>query len=441
MSVVALKQKNVDLLAEAKAIQEASDKAGEMSDENVEKIKSLVEQSKALKAKIKVQEDLATHIAELDVAEERAPDVSSAAAAPIPAVARDAREEGKYGWPRFGDFCAAVYRSHPQVNGTVDNRLINAAISGMSQVVPSEGGYTVPPTFATAIWDGLNRAPNNLMALTDQYTVQGESLTFNANAETSRVTTRYGGVLGYWLGEGDQVTASKPKFRQVRIEPHALGVFAYVTDKLLKNSAVALEQYLAKAATDEINFQVGNAIINGTGAGQPNGILKANALVSVTKETGQAAATVVAENLVKMWARCHPSCRSNAVWVYNCELEPQLLSLQIGTGATGFPVFMPPGGISGAQYSTLFGRPMIPIEYCPALGTVGDIMLIDFKSYITGVRGGVEAASSIHLRFDYNETAFRYLFEVDGAPWVQTALTPYKGSSTLSPFVALATRA
>ncbi len=84
----------------------------------------------------------------------------------------------------------------------------------------------------------------------------------------------------------------------------------------------------------------------------------------------------------------------------------------------------------------------MPTEYNATLGTVGDIILADMGSYVTGTRGGVSSAASIHLKFDYLETAFRFVYEMDGQTWLASAITPYKGgSNTLSPFVALATRA
>jgi HK97 family phage major capsid protein len=255
------------------------------------------------------------------------------------------------------------------------------------------------------------------------------------------VGNRWGGVRGYWIAEADQITKSKPTFRKVKIEPQQLGVFVYVTDKLLRNSAVALEQYLSRAAIDEINFNVGDAIINGSGAGKPLGVLNSGSLIGVDKEVGQAAATIVSENLIKMWARMHPASKANAVWLVNPAVEGVLPLMTIGVGAAGVTSYLPPGGLSQSPYALLFGRPIVPCEYCAALGTVGDIILADLKAYLSGTRGGVESAMSIHLRFDYAETAFRFLFEVDGQPWVNSAITPYKGSDTLSPFVALDTRA
>ena len=342
-------------------------------------------------------------------------------------------------WQSFGAFAMAV-RDSSTPGKSLDVRL--AAASGMNQSVPSEGGFAVPPMFVQGIWDRMQAASDSLLVRTDQYTVEDgtDSLTFTAVNESSRVAgSRWGGVRGYWINEADQITSSKPKLRQVKLEPKQLAVLVYATDKLLRNAS-ALGQFLTRCAADEINFLVGDAIIEGNGAGKPLGILNAPCVVSVAKESGQLATTIVAENIGKMWARMHPRSKQNAVWLINTDTNPQLDQLQIGAGATNQLVYMPPGGLSGSPYGTIKGRPVIECEYCSTLGTVGDIILADLSAYVTGIRSGIESAMSIHIRFDYAETAFRFIFEADGQPWLSSALTPFKGSNTVSPFITLATR-
>ena len=58
---------------------------------------------------------------------------------------------------------------------------------------------------------------------------------------------------------------------------------------------------------------------------------------------------------------------------------------------------------------------------------------------MTITKGGMQAASSIHVQFVTDETAFRFVLRLDGQPLWHSALTPYKGSDTLSPFVTVAT--
>ena len=366
-------------------------------------------------------------------------DADSVITNPHPVIEDDPRR----GFADVGQFALTVAAAS-RPGAVLDQRLsIMSAASGMQQSVGSEGGFLVPPQFSAAIWDGMNEAPDNLLPMTDSYPVSGESLTFNANAETSRATgSRYGGVRGYWIAEAEQITSSRPTFRQVKIEPQQLAVLVYVTDKLLANAS-ALDSYMAKAAVEEINFMVGDSIINGTGAGQPRGILTGAVnypRVRVNKETGQSAATVVYENVLNMYSRLHRRYRSKAVWMINQDIEPQLATMKLDVGTGGVPVYLPAGGASGQPYATLFGLQVMPAEYCATLGTEGDIILANLKAYLTGVKGGVDSAMSMHLRFDYAETCFRFMFQVDGQPWLAQSITPYKGSNTTSPFVTLQTR-
>ena len=327
--------------------------------------------------------------------------------------------------------------------GVIDPRLFAGAASGLSQQVPSEGGFLVPPQMSNEIWNGMSESPYNLLGMCDQYTVTGDTLTFNANAETSRVQgSLYGGVRAYWIAEADQFTGSKPKFRQMKLEPQELCALTYCTDKLLANSGPALGQYITRAASDAIMHLINQAIVEGSGSGQPLGLLNSACVVSVAKETNQLAATVNQINISKMWARLHPLARQSAVWLHNVDLEPQLD--QLSTTVTNIAGSENVGGYANkvfdAERRTLKGRPLVPAEFCATLGTVGDLILVDLKKYAVGVRGALETAMSMHVRFEYAETAFRFKFAVDGQTWLNSAITPAKGSNTLSTVVTLATR-
>jgi HK97 family phage major capsid protein len=106
----------------------------------------------------------------------------------------------------------------------------------------------------------------------------------------------------------------------------------------------------------------------------------------------------------------------------------------------GTPVYMPPGGLSAAPYGTLMGRPVIPVEQCSTLGTVGDIVLADMSQYLLIDKGGIQSAVSMHVQFANDETVLRFVYRVDGQSLWSDDLTPYQGTNTVSPFVALASR-
>jgi HK97 family phage major capsid protein len=365
------------------------------------------------------------------------------AEAPFAGLGTSAVDEPRAGFRNFGEFALAV-KDACQPGKRPDDRLAITlkAASGMGEAFGSDGGFLVPPEFTDKILQRVY-APTNLLGMTDAYTIAGNSVSFPRNAESSRANgQRWGGVRAYWREEGDQGTASKPTFGRLQLNLHKLFVIIHASDELLADTqGMALEQYLVRVATDEINFVVGDSIINGSGTGQPQGILNSSCLVTVNKEAGQAAATLVAQNVVNMWARLFAPCRQNAAWLINQDVEGQLHNMTVGTGSAATLAYLPPGGLSTKPYATLLGRPVLPVEWCQTLGTAGDIILADLRHYVTASRGAVEGLMSIHLRFDYDESVFRFIFRVDGQPWWSSALTPFKGGSTQSCFVTLQTRA
>lgn len=329
------------------------------------------------------------------------------------------------------------------MSGREDNRLkweslapaTGSAVAG----VPSDGGYLIQKDFASEIISRMNEMGQiKPRVRTVQIGANSDGLKINAVDETSRATgSRWGGVQVYWGAEADSATAKKPKFRQMELELKDLIGLAYMSNRLLQDAS-AVGSVFSQAFSEEMNFMVEDSLVNGNGAGMPLGVLNCPALISVAKETGQAAATIVYENLLKMHARLWSRSRANAAWFVNQDVEPQL-DLLIHQAATGA---IPANFIRTDEngVTRIKGKPVIPVEYCATLGTVGDILLADYTQVLGIEKGGMQADQSIHVRFITNENTFRFIYRYDAQPIWNSALTPFKGSNTQSPFVALATR-
>jgi HK97 family phage major capsid protein len=219
----------------------------------------------------------------------------------------------------------------------------------------------------------------------------------------------------------------------------------------LLEDAPAMDAYLKRKAPAKIAFKVNLAIIQGTGAGQPLGILNSAATVSVAKETSQVADTLVGNNVIKMYSRMPAANRLNAVWLINQDIEPQLYKLSVpgtdneGNSVTGWGglIYMPPGGISGAPYGTLFGRPVVPTQACETLGDKGDIIFADMSQYLALLKSGPNprVETSMHLWFDQDLMAFKFVLRIGGMPWWSSSISGRDGApQTYSPFVTLDAR-
>lgn len=341
-------------------------------------------------------------------------------------IASSAEIRGNWGFRSQGEFFAAVLASSAK-GGSIDPRLIaNAPTTYGQEGVGADGGFAVPPDFRTAIITKIV-GEDSLLSRTDQQTSSGNSITFPADETTAWQES--GGIQSYWENEAGQKQQSKPALTEKTVRLNKLIALVPVTDELLED-APAMAGYVGRKAPEKMNFKVNNALLNGTGVGQPLGILNSAGTVEVTPESGQAADSIVFDNIVNMWTRLTPSAKRNAVWTINADIEAQLMRMQFPGTGTAVPVYMPPGGLSGAPYGTLLGRPIIPTEAAPALGDRGDIVLGDWRAYLSAVKtGGIKSDVSIHVWFDYDITAFRFVLRVGGQPWWNSAITSLHGAS------------
>jgi HK97 family phage major capsid protein len=323
----------------------------------------------------------------------------------------------------------------------LEHHRAQAAALGLSGV-PSDGGFLLEKDTSA---DLMQRAYETGAVISRCFPIpvgeNSDGIKINGIDETSRADgSRWGGIRVYRKAEAVEATASKPKFREIEMSLEDMIGLCYATNNMLRDARV-LEAVIRRGFRQEFGFKMDDEAINGTGQGMMLGILKSDALVTVAKETGQAAKTVVYENICKMFSRLWGRSMLNAVWFVNQDVLPQLFQMSLPVGTGGAPVFLPPGGASGSPYMTLMGRPVIPIEQCQTLGTVGDIILADMGEYIVINKDDIQEAVSIHVQFLTNESAFRFVARNNGQPAWHAALTPKNGTNTVSPFVALATRA
>lgn len=367
----------------------------------------------------------------------------------------------------FGEYLTAVRKGtlSRMTSDGVDPRLMalnadyekRASAAGSSEMVPSDGGFLIAPDFANEILMLVHATglvyPRTRKLPLSEFT---NAIKIPAVDEQSRKDGfRWGGVMCFWENEAQQLVGSKPTVALLEFVLTKLTGLYYATNEVLADTRL-LGAIVMQAFGEEMSFKLDDGIIRGTGAGQLYGILNSPALITVAKETGQQAATIVLNNIAKMWARLWNRSRPNSVWLVNQDVEPQLNTLNMAVGTGGIPVYLPPGAgvfgplaappligtdnATGGSSGTLYGRPVIAIEQASTLGTVGDILLVDLDQYLMAEKGGLQTASSMHVRFLTDEMTYRWIYRTSGMGWWKNPLTPSQGTNTLSPFIALAAR-
>jgi HK97 family phage major capsid protein len=366
---------------------------------------------------------------------------------PFPALAKttDRAERTRSLARGLGTQLQAIMASS-KPGGRIDERLLHvgAGPSGASANVGADGAFLIQKDYAAELYKMAFETGVLASRCSSTDISEGsDGLEVVYIDETSRATgSRWGGVRVYRTAEAETATASKPKLGKWECRLEDMMGIAYMTERLMAD-APAMGSVFQEAFRDEFAFVLDDEIVRGTGVGQCMGILNAGCLVTVSKETGQAADCVVAENIQKMFKSVPQDSRARGAWFYNQELDDSLQNMQIGTGASAQLVYMPPGGLSGNPYGTIYGRPVIPIEHASGAGDVGDIFFADLSMYKLIRKAGIQSDESIHVRFLYNERTFRWVTRVNGAPKLKSSITPYKATSATfkkSPFVTLAAR-
>jgi HK97 family phage major capsid protein len=350
-------------------------------------------------------------------------------------------------WTNPGEFLTAVRHAGLPNRANVDPRLQtpSASAPGMRTDISSEGGFLVPPDFADTIVTKMYNTNEILRRCEDFGQPAGNEHHVPYYNETSRADgSRFGGVRTYWVQEAGELTDSKPDLGLQKRKLKKVAGLCYVTDEMFED-APRLAQNLENMSALELGFVFEENIVNGTGAGRPQGLLNADAKIEISKVTNQTAATVWGQNIIDMMARLWGPSQRSAVWLFNQELLDQLSVLTVDStyGSAGSVqvesrLWNWDGNAYSGGWPTLAGRPAIPSEHCQAPGTEGDLILTDLSQY--GIVAKPRTDISMHIRFLNNEGAFRFVLRCDGCSFWSSPLTPKYGTDTLSPIVTLETR-
>jgi len=304
------------------------------------------------------------------------------------------------------------------------------------------GGALIPPEFSRT---ALDRARTRSNILANAMTIPMATNTINIpfidgfNESTGLVA---GNVKFRTTAERAELTGNRVNMSMVTLTLRKSTALIFVDEEMMDLSPISIQPFLTTALDNALDLHISDQLVNGTGAGEAMGILNAPCFVSVPKESGQANTTLVYENTLNMFARS--TGRGN--WYGSRSIIPQLGVMNVSVGTGGSAVFIANnGGIQSATATfpgSLHGSGLDYLDVMPTLGTVGDLVLADWSQYLVGQRSGgnsLEMSESMHLKFDFDQRAFKARFYMDGQPWWPEAFQPKNGDSR-SPFVGTASR-
>src|SRR5262249_44177675 len=297
------------------------------------------------------------------------------------------------------------------------------------------GGYTVPPDFynqlLAIVAENTFIRPRAWVQPMGSATLQFPFLDITT-AQSAGVSPFFGGVQMYWTEEAQTRTETEPQFKMMELKAHELSGYSVSSNVLLQDAAFGLEKFLMNLFGQAIAWFEEFAFLQGNGVGKPQGLISAGPALSQLRATAN---LIGFADIAGMWSKLHAACWGKAVWAFSPSAVPQLLQLKDGANRAIFISL--DQGITKAPNWSLLGRPAFPTEKLPALGTKGDLILVDPSFYVIGDRMQIEIAASEHVNFLKNQMTWRPVQRVDGQSWLDKAVTLQDASTTVSPFVAL----
>ncbi len=447
LTIEQLGAKRLAVIDKMKAINAACEaETREYTDEEVGQVQTLTQESDDLKAQIakrELAETVGGTIAEFEAPPHRR--------SPQPAVPWTSDETKvthvSVGEPNVLDDPRKGFKTPRHFLQTVmdvangakapENLRILATIGSDEQGAYSDpyGGFLVPESFTPNM---LRIEPEGdpMAGRTTMVPMATPSITWPVRVDKNHTSSVSGGLTVSRRAETAAASSSRMQLEKLNLNAASLFGLAYATEEILADSAISFISMLAQGFSDEFTSHMIDERLNGTGVGEHMGINNSGALITVNKETGQAADTILETNIIKMRARCWGY--DKAIWLANHDCLLQLMQMNAEVGVGGTRVWQP--SAREDHPDILFGRPLFFTEYTNTVGDAGDIILANWSQYLEGILQPLQSAESIHVRFVNHERAFKFWLRNAGAPWWNAALTPKKSSTTLSPFIRLQAR-
>lgn len=299
------------------------------------------------------------------------------------------------------------------------------------------GGITLPhtrlPGFLQVGFEGDPTAGR-----TQPVPMQSPSVGILARTDKNHQSSVAGGFTVSRRPETAAAAASRAQMEEITLKATSVFGVAYSTEELLTDSPLSFVAIIDSGMRDQMGAHMLNEKLRGKGGNEYLGVLDDNnpCLITVAKETGQTNDTIVANNVIKMAARCWGF--GGGVWLANHDTRPQLYTLQIPAGTSAVLIYQPSREVGFPDM--LMGIPVFYTEFASKLGDKGDLLLGVWSQYLDGLYQSLQSAESVHVRFLNHERTFKFWVRNAGAPWWRSALTPNQSADTLSPFVTLAAR-
>lgn len=241
----------------------------------------------------------------------------------------------------------------------------------LQEGIDPQGGYLVPDEYDKRLIDILTE--ENVMR------TLGTNITTSGEHKINIAATK---PAAAWIEEGGTLTFGDATFDQIILDAHKLHVAIKVTEELLYDNAFNLENYILTQVGKALSNAEEDAFINGTGVGQPLGILAetGGAQVGVTSASST---KVTADEIINLVYSLKRPYRKNAVFLANDVCVAELRKLKDNNGQYLWQPSLQAGEPDRVLGYKVYTSPYFPI---PTAGGTA-VAFGDFSYYNIGDRG------------------------------------------------------
>jgi len=311
-------------------------------------------------------------------------------------------------------------------------------------------GLLIPDGFLNRILR-VEPAEDQLLSRMTSVPMSVPSLKIPAAVDKDHSVSFTGNTRVYRTSETNTAPKHVDEFEKVSMEATELIGAAAATQVLMRYSPISIPGLIENSMRLAFRYKRQDEILTGDGMGKYMGVLSPNnkALLSVTRTPGQADTKIISgEDIIRMRKRVWGY--NDAVWVFNWDLFETIATLVVESdnNAGIIKIYNPP---NGDVPESLLGRPIVWTEFMPGISDSTGATIANWGEAATGnhfaacinmtqyLHGMLytDQQRSVHVRFDEREEVFQFVMSDDARPHWLTYLTPKRGITTLSPFVAL----
>ena len=205
-------------------------------------------------------------------------------------------------------------------------------------------------------------------------------------------------------------------FGRRSLQPEQLSKLIKISMKLLRTSALPIENLVADRLAYKFAVAQENAFLNGDGDGEPLGIFTADANgINTDRDvsTGNSDTAVTADGLTEAKYALKAQYRGSARWIFHRDGVKKISKLKDGEGQ-----YLWRPGITVGEPDILMGLPVDESEYVPTTWTTGLYVgaLCNWSNYWIAELQGVELQRLVELYAGTSQIGFIGRMYADGAP-------------------------